>query len=212
MKALIIGATGATGSQLLEILLKDQSFDQVDIFVRRPPNINHDKLNVHVIDFSKPDEWRNLVQGDVLFSCLGTTLKTAGSKENQWTIDYDYQYSFAQMAKFNQIKNYVLVSSGYASTNSIFFYSKMKGKLEEDVKNLHFDKCIIFRPPLLLRGEKARKSEQLANRVISFFNNMGLMKSNKPLLTHKLAKAMVKSIQVLENKIHTIEGQNILKL
>ena len=50
-------------------------------------NLPHQKLNSHQIDFSKPDDWREKVQGDVLFACLGTTLKAAGSKEAQWAID-----------------------------------------------------------------------------------------------------------------------------
>jgi uncharacterized protein YbjT (DUF2867 family) len=99
MHALLIGATGATGKDLLDLLLKDDDFHRVDIFVRRDVDSNHEKLNVHVIDFEKPDQWKHLVRGDVLFSCLGTTLKAAGSKEAQWKIDYDYQYEFAKAAR-----------------------------------------------------------------------------------------------------------------
>jgi hypothetical protein len=72
------------------------SFPQVEIFVRRDLDLQHEKLKIHVIDFDKPEQWNHLVNGDVLFSCLGTTLKVAGSKEAQWKIDYDYQYEFAK--------------------------------------------------------------------------------------------------------------------
>ncbi|MDA6130770.1 NAD(P)H-binding protein, partial [Escherichia coli] len=92
MHALLIGATGATGKDLLDILLEDDSFHRVDIFARRDLHIQHEKLKVHVIDFDNSEQWKHLVKGDVLFSCLGTTLKAAGSKEAQWKIDYDYQY------------------------------------------------------------------------------------------------------------------------
>jgi uncharacterized protein YbjT (DUF2867 family) len=83
MKALLVGATGATGKDLLDELLKDDSIQQVDIFVRRELAIVHKKLTIHLIDFDKPEQWNYLVKGDLLFSCLGTTLKAAGSKEAQ---------------------------------------------------------------------------------------------------------------------------------
>ncbi len=88
MKADIIGATGATGRVLLAQLLNDERFDEVHIFVRRAPDIRHGKLHVHTIDFSRPDTWADKLRGDVLFSCLGTTLKDAGSQEAQRKIDY----------------------------------------------------------------------------------------------------------------------------
>jgi uncharacterized protein YbjT (DUF2867 family) len=159
MKALLIGATGATGKDLLDLLLQDEAIQQVDIFVRRELNLNHEKLTIHLIDFDKPEQWNYLVKGDLLFSCLGTTLKAAGSKEAQWKIDYEYQYQFAKMAKENKVNTYVLVSAENASAKSPIFYSKMKGQLEEDVKALHFSKLIIFNPPLLLRENSDRTME-----------------------------------------------------
>jgi N-acetyl-gamma-glutamylphosphate reductase len=73
MKALLIGATGATGKDLLELLLQDKEITKVDVFVRRALDVKNEKLTVHIIDFDKPEQWKTLVQGDVLFSCLGTT-------------------------------------------------------------------------------------------------------------------------------------------
>ena len=74
-KAVIIGATGATGSALLAQLLAHPQYAQVDIFVRRAPAIQHEKLRVHIVDFMQPETWASEVQGDILFSCLGTTLE-----------------------------------------------------------------------------------------------------------------------------------------
>ncbi len=209
MKALLIGATGATGAALLQLLLKDESFHQIDIFVISTPNFTQDKLKVHVIDFDKSEEWKDLVNGDVLFSCLGTTLKAAGSKEAQWKIDYGYQYEFAKVANENKVPNYVLISSSNASSDSLFFYSKMKGKLEEAVKTLSFSKLILLRPPLLIREGSNRKMEVIGVKVLHFFNKLGILKSQKPMTTTLLAKAMIKSVTTLENGQHTIEGQSI---
>lgn len=209
MKALLIGATGATGKDLLELLLKDEEIQQVDVFVRRELNVKHEKLNSHIIDFDKPEEWKHLVKGDVLFSCLGTTLKLAGSKEAQWKIDYEYQYQFAKIAKENNVNSYVLVSAANASSKSLIFYSKMKGQLEDDVKALKFLKTIIFNPPLLLRENTDRKMEVLGAKMILFLNNLGIFRSQKPLSTKLLAEAMLKSVKVLKNGNYSITGQNI---
>ena len=196
MKTLLIGATGATGSDLLKLLLDDDEVESVDIFVRRNTGVEHPKLTVHVINFEKPEEWSHLVKGDVLFSCLGTTRKDAGSKAAQWKVDYDYQYSFAKAARQNGVECYVLVSAMNASSKSLFFYSRMKGKLDEDVTNLGFPKLLIFKPPSLIRKESDRKMEKMGVKVIGFFNRLGLMKSLKPMATDVLAKKMMDAVKI----------------
>ena len=195
MKTLLIGATGATGSDLLKLLLDDDEVESVDIFVRRNTGVEHPKLTVHVINFEKPEEWSHLVKGDVLFSCLGTTRKDAGSKAAQWKVDYDYQYSFAKAARQNGVECYVLVSAMNASSKSLFFYSRIKGKLDEDVTNLGFPKLLIFKPPSLIRKESDRKMEKMGVKVIGFFNRLGLMKSLKPMSTDALAKKMLDDVK-----------------
>ncbi|PEJ54531.1 semialdehyde dehydrogenase [Bacillus sp. AFS002410] len=209
MKALVIGATGATGKDLLELLLNDDSFHNVDIFVRRALNIKHNKLKVHVIDFDKQELWKHLVKGDVLFSCLGTTLKVAGSKEAQWKVDYEYQYQFAKFARENGVDNYVLVSSGYSSSNSRFFYTRMKGQLEEAIKALRFPKLTIFNPPLLIRQNTDRPMEAVSFKVIQFVNKIGIFRSQKPLATDILAQAMINSAKTKEGGVFKLEGKAI---
>ena len=97
MKALLIGATGATGHDLTNQLLDDSNYTEVVLFVRRSTGKSHPKLKEYIVDFSKPESFSDIITGDVLFSCLGTTLKTAGSKENQWKIDFDIPVSFAEL-------------------------------------------------------------------------------------------------------------------
>ena len=144
LHALVLGASGATGQELVNFLLADSNYDKVTIFVRREVNLQHEKLNIHHIDFSKLIEYKELVKGDVLFSALGTTLKDAGSKEKQYLVDYTYQYEFAKMASDNGVNIYSLVSSLGANKNSPFYYPKIKGKLEESVKLLNFKIIQIF--------------------------------------------------------------------
>ncbi len=209
MKALVIGATGATGKDLVNQLLNDKEFDEVDIFVRKPIDIQNDKLKVHVVNFEKPEEWKEMVKGDVAFSCLGTTLKDAGSKEAQKKVDFDYQYEFAKAAKENEVEDYILVSAYGANPQSKIFYSKMKGELEEAVKQLHFNKITIFKPGMLERKDSERTGEVLGSRIIKFANKLGLLESQKPLPTDILAKAMINSSKIKSNGYSSIKLGNI---
>lgn len=209
MKALVIGATGATGKDLVNQLLNDKEFDEVDIFVRKPVDIQNDKLKVHVVNFEKPEEWKDMVKGDVAFSCLGTTLKDAGSKEAQKKVDFDYQYEFAKAAKENNVEDYILVSAYGANPQSKIFYSKMKGELEEAVKQLHFNKITIFKPGMLERKNSERTGEVLGSRIIKFANKLGLLESQKPLPTDILAKAMINSSKIKSNGYSSIKLGNI---
>ena len=196
MKALVIGATGATGRDLVNQLLTDKDYDEVNVFVRRPLEVESPKLKTHIVDFEKPEEWKDLVKGDVAFSCLGTTLKTAGSKEAQRKVDYDYQYNFAKAAKENEVEDYILVSSYGANPKSKIFYSRMKGELEQSIKALHFNKLMIFQPGMLDRKDSERTGEVLGGKIIKFANKFGVLTQQKPLPTAVLAKAMINSSKI----------------
>ena len=105
----IIGSTGLVGHQLLTQILDHPEFEKVRIFVRRASGISHPKLEEQIIDFDLPESWKHLVKGDVLFSTLGTTIKTAKTKENQYRVDFTYQYEFAKAASENGVPAYLLV-------------------------------------------------------------------------------------------------------
>ena len=209
MKALVIGATGATGKDLVNQLCQDSDFDEIDIFVRRRSDFHNEKVKVHLVDFNHPEEWKHLVKGDVAFSCLGTTLKSAGSKENQKVIDYDYQFNFAKAAKENNVQDYILVSAYGASPDSKIFYSRIKGELEEAVKNLKFEKTTIFKPGMLERKNTDRNGEVFGLKIIKFLNKFGLLKSQQPLPTEVLAKAMIVASKIKSNSFSEIKLHSI---
>ena len=210
LDALVIGATGATGQEIVSQLLEDDSFDSVSIFVRKDPNITHTKLKTYVFDFSKVEEYRELIKGEVLFSCLGTTLRTAGSKEKQYLVDYTYQYEFAKIASDNGVPIYSLVSSTGANENSPIFYPKIKGKLEEAIKKLSFKTIQIFQPPTLIRQKNLmRTGEKIGIKIFGFLNSIGILKSQKPLPVSTLAKVMVDHLKMKQKeKVKTINTFN----
>jgi uncharacterized protein YbjT (DUF2867 family) len=205
LKALVIGATGATGRELVNSLINDEDFNQVSIFVRKAPDLEHEKLKIHIIDFNEIIKHKELIKGDILFSALGTTKKEAGGKQRQYIIDYTYQYEFAKIAAENRVDQLSLVSSIGANPKSFMFYPKMKGELESDVKKLKFKKIDIFQPPILIRQpEVIRKAEKKAISIIQKLNKLGILKSQQPLMVSNLAERMVKTAKTnSKEKVNT---------
>ncbi len=210
--ALVLGATGATGQELVKLLLKDSYYNKVSIFVRRKVDLQHKKLNIHIIDFSKLNDYENLIRGDILFSALGTTLKDAGSKNKQYLIDYSYQYEFAKISAKNGTNTYSVVSSLGANENSFFFYPKVKGKLEENIKLLDFKIINIYQPPSLIRQpELMRSSERFIIKILLKLNNIGMLKLFKPIHVNTLALKMVSdSHNIPKEKINIYKPIEIL--
>ena len=194
MKALIIGATGATGKDLVTLLLNENAYSEVHCFVRKPMSITHPKLHTHVVNFKTPEAWADLLHGDVAFSCLGTTLAVAGSKEAQWRVDYDYQYAFAQQCKANGVPTFVLISAAGATAQSKMFYNRMKGQLEDAVKALDFPSLLIFQPSVLIRSNNDRGAENFSVKAIHFLNKIGLFKRYRPMPTEILAEKMLSAV------------------
>lgn len=202
--ALVIGATGLVGTQLVRQLLADSRFNKVIVFGRRTLGIADPKLEEHLINFDKPEDWQHLVKGDVFFSTLGTTLKQAGGQNEQYKIDYYYQYKFAEAAAHNGVPTYVLISSSGASPDSMIFYSRMKGTLEQDVKKLGFRSTNILQPGLLHgdRNEK-RFGEEAAYKVLHFLDKVGVAGKYRPYEASVVAKAMINAGIAAQPGVHT---------
>lgn len=165
--AILVGATGLVGRELLRQLLADPRFSTVTVLTRRSTGVRHDRLAEHIVDFDHPDTWSAQATGDVLFSALGTTLKAAGSQDAQYRVDYTYQLRVAEAARRNGTETYVLVSSAGASPSSRIFYSRMKGELERDTAALGFPRARFLHPgPLDGDRQETRTGERWALRVL----------------------------------------------
>jgi uncharacterized protein YbjT (DUF2867 family) len=179
-KAVIAGASGLIGSYLLEILLQEPFYDEVLILVRKELPVKHKKLVQLVIDFDKPDEYSGSINGHVLFSCLGSTRKKTPDLTVYRKIDHDYPLKLAQIARQNGIGQYQLVSSMGADPKSSNFYTKMKGEIEQDIREVGI-KCLHIYRPSFLTGD--RKEKRAGERFL-----VGLMKLIDPLLIGSLKK------------------------
>ena len=157
------------------------------------------------VNFSRLNNYKDLVNGDIFFSALGTTRKDAGSKKEQYLVDYTYQYEFAKMASENKVIHYSLVSSVGANDKSYFFYPRMKGDLEESIKHLNFSKIHIFQPPSLIRQSYLiRDGEKISLKILNILNKIGLLRSFKPLSVSDLAIKMISEVKSVQSDRITV--------
>jgi len=205
----VIGATGLVGHELVNQLLESSEFEKVRVFVRRKTAWNHPKLEEQLIDFDQPESWEQMVQGDVLFSILGTTIKTAKTKENQYRVDFTYQYEFAKVAAENGVAAYILVSSMGANPKSSVFYSRIKGELEVAVAKLNFRKLLIFRPSILDGNRQEKRSGEKVGLVISRFLTRFFLKKYRPTPVNVLAGKMIQLSLDQVDGFRMVEGLEI---
>ncbi|WP_196888531.1 NAD(P)H-binding protein [Aureivirga sp. CE67] len=201
-RAVVIGATGLVGSFLVKKLIADENCVELRLIVRRKTKFEHPKVKEIQIDFDNYQDYVKNIKGDVLFSCLGTTRKQAGSKANQIKVDYTYQYYAAKSAKQNGIKTYALVSSPYQDVTSSNYYRKMKADLEVSVRELDFEQTIILRPNGIVgKREIERKWEGAASKVFDF---LGLiippLRKLKSIKGEKIAEILWKLYHKIQNK------------
>ncbi len=194
LTANVIGATGLVGQQLVSLLLKNDRFEKIRIFVRRDSGIRHTKLEQQIVDFGKCETWEKQVSGDILFSALGTTLKKAGSEKRQYEIDYTYNLNFAKAAKTNGIENYVLVSSLGANSKSILFYPRMKGELDEAVSSIGFQNLVILRPSSLIGHRNDKRISEMISVPVTKFLTKFVLRKFKPIHSLTVAKAMINGV------------------
>lgn len=207
----VIGASGLVGHELLVQLLDHPEFEKVRIFVRRATGIDHPKLEEQIIDFDHTESWKPLVKGDVLFSTLGTTIKTAKTKENQYRVDFTYQHEFAKAAAENGVPAYLLVSSLGANPKSSVFYSRMKGELEDAVAKLPFKKLFIIRPSILDGDRQEKRAGEKVGLILSRFVTKFILKVYKPTPVDLLATKMIRlSLEKIPG-IHTIGGLELFQ-
>ena len=205
-KAIVIGSTGMVGKELVKKLIENEHYSEIISLVRRPSGITNPKLDEHVIDFDRPETWKDLVKGDVLFSALGTTIAKAKSKEEQFKVDFTYQYNVAKIAVENGATSYVLISSAGANPKSKAFYMNTKGKLDEAVQCLPFEYINILRPGQL-HGKRTEKrlGEKVGLSVMYSLNKIGLFKRYKPINDKKVAKAMIHAARKTHSTIYTLD-------
>ena len=178
--AIIAGASGLVGKFCLSYLLMDKNYSKIIVLSRKPFPIKDPKIENIVCDFDLLAQQSAKLIADDVYCCLGTTIAVAGSKENFRKVDYDYPLNLASITKQQGATQYLLISAMGADANSSIFYNKVKGELQDSLKNLGFRTLHIFQPSLLTG---LRKEFRLGERVAQVF-----MKVFTPLMLAGMKK------------------------
>jgi uncharacterized protein YbjT (DUF2867 family) len=212
--ALVAGATGLIGRELVSLLVESNRYNEVHIVTRRPYDLQHPKIILHVINFENFDKLNVKSNIHDVFVCLGTTIKKAGSKGNFRKVDYEYVLSVGKWAKENNAEKFVLISSMGANAQSKFnFYLRTKGQVEQSLQNLVLKSLIILRPSLLLgKREEFRFGEKISGLILKpllpFMK--GKMKKFKPVEARNVAAAMIYFDCNSDSQLRIVENDEIL--
>ncbi|MDH4474119.1 MAG: NAD-dependent epimerase/dehydratase family protein [Fluviicola sp.] len=193
-KALVAGGTGLIGNTLVEQLIAHPEYDEIHCLVRKSGNWSNEKVKEHVVDFGQIADNFPKVDADCAFCCLGTTLKTAGSKDRQYQIDHDYVVDFAQYCFTMGIKRFIVISSIGASVETRNFYLRTKGDMERDCLAVGFESTIILRPSFLMGNRKEfRLGEKFAGIFMKGlgFLFIGKWRKYRGIHVNRIAERMI---------------------
>lgn len=211
-KALIIGATGLIGKELVKLVSQSEYYQHIYLLVRRNTGIENDKVSEILSDFNNLEESLKSIQVDDVYNCLGTTMKKAGSKKEFYRVDFSYPMEIAGIMKKNGCETFLNVSALGAKKGSIIYYNRVKGELEEALHEMAFKSLILFRPSLLLgdRNEK-RAGEDIAKKTYKVLDKIfiGPLKKYSGIEGRTVAQAMFEMAKRKPEGLTILESDKI---
>ena len=196
--ALLFGSSGLIGRHLLNILIQNNDYNKIKIFVRSEPEIKNSKIEIIKADFNNLKNNIEDIKGDVCFFCIGTTKQNSPDKNEYKRIERDMPVEIAEIAKANSVNSFIYVSSGFADPKNSGAYLRYKGEVEEELKKLNFSKLGIMRPSFLMGNRKEKRfGEKIGIFIFKLFSPLflGPLKKMKPIQSEKVAQAMINVVQ-----------------
>ncbi len=213
--AIVLGSSGLVGNLLLKILLESKQYHSVTVFVRRQLEIQHPKLRQIITDFKDFKHLEKDIEGDILFSCLGSTKKKTPKKEDYVFVDKVIPDTFAEITSKKGLKQFHLVSAIGANSDSSIFYNRLKGELEDSIKEKKIPSINIYQPSLI-KGK--RKEFRFGESVFTFFFKLldillaGSLKKYKSINALDIAKAMYNVSLINKKGVYTFTSDKIKEL
>ncbi len=192
--AILLGASGATGNELLQILLADARYNKVKLFSRSRTDIANPKVEEHIIDMFKLENHTADFKGNDVFCCIGTTKAKTPDKETYRKIDLGIPTTAAKLAKANNINTFIVISAIGANKDSGIFYNRIKGEMQEAVIAQQIPNTHIVQPSLIVAERKENRfAEELATVFMKALNPLlwGGAAKYKSISARTIAKAMV---------------------
>lgn len=191
--AIVLGATGLTGNDLVRKLLNHTEIEKVRIFGRRSTGLIDKKIEEYLIDLFELERYEDSFRGDAVFCCIGTTRQKTPDKNIYRKIDYGIPLSCAKLAKKNKIQKLLIISSMGADSRSHVFYNRIKGEMERDVLSEEVPETYFFEPSLITGERKEpRPVEKMAGRIFEFANKIlrGRFRKYRSISSETIAEAM----------------------
>ena len=212
--ALIFGSSGLIGSYLLDLIIKDNNYNKIKLFVRSESKVVNSKIEIIKVDFDNLENYKNSIIGDDCFFCIGTTRKNTPDKNEYIKIEYNLPLDVAKLAKSNSINNFIYISSLGANSNAAGLYLKNKGQTEEELIKLNFSNLSILRPSILLgKRRENRIGEKIGIFVMKTLSPLflGKMKKYKPIKVEHVAKTMLQ-VAKKDYQKNLFESDEIVKI
>ena len=213
--ALVVGATGLVGANLVKLLCDSDEYVAVTVISRRPLDYFHPKLIVTLREFDQIAD-SDIEFAHEVFCCLGTTMKKAGSKEQFEKVDFEYPMTIAALAKNRGVGHFIVISAMGANEKALAYYSRVKGKLETALTSMDFPQLSIVRPSLITgaRGE-FRFGEAFGEKALNVLNPLliGPLKKVRSIPAQQIALAMkVIALHGKKQKVAIYKSDELLAL
>lgn len=216
--AIILGATGLTGSLILQKLIEDERYESIKLFSRSKLEGLPNKVTQYIGDLLKLEDFKADFKADEVYCCIGTTAKKTPDKTLYKQIDYGIPVTAATLSKENNIPTFLVVSAMGANINSSVFYNKTKGEMERDVLAQNIKNTFVLRPSLIGGERKERRLlEKIGLAIFQVIEPLfiGKLKQYKIINAETIAEAMISlanstshaEVIITSNEIKQISNQ-----
>ncbi len=210
--ASLVGATGLIGNCLLQQLLADPYFEKIRILIRRPLSVEHDKLEKKLVNFEDTDSLMvALEESDAIFVAIGTTQKKVkGDREAYRRVDFDISVRLARCCQLTGCKKFILVSSAGANSKSANFYLRLKGEVENAIRQSGIETIHIMRPSILLGKRLGSGAVEKAGQQVMRFFSFIIPSPYKPIAASQVARAMLNVAKRNEPGIYIHDNRQMI--
>ena len=208
--ALVLGATGVVGRELVRELCENENYDKIIVWARRELKFSHEKLETQIVNFS---DVKNMPPREIdeIFCALGTTMKQAGSRGQFYTIDVSYPVNIAKWGIASGASRFALISSQGADERSRFFYLRAKGKAEKKIAALGFKSLQIARlPAIKSEREQVRIGELFTIWLFGLLPKF-ILKNYRPMSAKDIAASVIAAAQTEAKGVQNYHPKDFLK-